>query len=235
MSEHCCHGNHGLEASEKQNIGVSGEQFEIAADFFKTVSDPTRIKIFWILCHSERCVIGLSEMLGISSPAVSHHLRSLRDCGLIDSRREGREVYYKIADNEISRTMHTMVESIMEIACPVSSGGSTSSETVRLVHDYLVEHLGERVTIEELSRKFHINATTLKEAFKAEYGMSIAAHTKEHRMEKAASLLRDSGQSISEIAKSVGFESQSRFTSAFREKYGVQPSEYRRELRSREA
>lgn len=234
MSEHCCHGHHGLYATEKQNLGVPSEQFETAAEFFKTVSDPTRIKMFWLLCHSERCVIGLSEMLGISSPAVSHHLRSLRDCGLIDSRREGREVYYKIADNEVSRTMHTMVESIMEIACPVGEGGATSADTVRKVHDYLVEHLGERVTIEELSRKFHINATTLKEAFKAEYGMSVAAHTREHRMEHAMMLLRESAMTVSEIAKSVGFESQSRFTSAFSEKYGILPSEYRKESRARE-
>lgn len=231
MSEHHCHGSHDLEIAEKQNIGVSGEQFEVAAEFFKTVSDPTRIKIFWILCHSERCVIGLSEMLGVSSPAVSHHLRSLRECGLIDSRRDGREVYYKIADNEVSRTMHTMVESIMKIACPAHEGGATSADTVRQVHDYLVEHLGERVTIEELSRKFHINATTLKEAFKAEYGMSIAAHTREHRMEKAYLLLRESSMTVSEIAKSVGFESQSRFSSAFAEKYGTSPSEYRRKMR----
>ena len=228
MSNHCCHGHHGLAAIEKQKLGVPSEQFETAAEFFKTVSDPTRIKIFWILCHSESCVIGLSEMLGISSPAVSHHLRSLRDCGLIDSRREGREVYYKIADNELSRTMHTMAESIMEIACPTHEGGATSADTVRQVHDYLVDHLGERVTIEELSRKFHINATTLKEAFKVEYGMSIAAHTREHRMEKAMLLLRESPMTVSEIAKSVGFESASRFSSAFAEKYGTRPSDYRR-------
>ncbi|MBO5702193.1 MAG: helix-turn-helix transcriptional regulator [Clostridia bacterium] len=123
--------------------------------------------------------------------------------------------------------MHSAVESIMEVACPADAAGSTSAETVRKVHDHLVAHLDERVTIEELSRMFHINATTLKEAFKAEYGTSLAAHIKEHRMEKAAVLLRESGMSVAEIAKIVGFESRSRFTTAFREKYGVLPSEYR--------
>jgi AraC-like DNA-binding protein len=108
--------------------------------------------------------------------------------------------------------------------------GATSAETVRKVHDYLVEHLSERVTIEELSRMFHINATTLKDAFKTEYGTSLAAHIKEHRMEKAATLLHESGMSVAEIAKIVGFESRSRFTTAFREKYGVLPSEYRSSL-----
>ena len=205
-------------------------QFETAAEFFKMMSDETRIHIFWILCHSEECGVGLSEKLGISGPAVAHHLRVLRECGLIDSRREGKEVWYKIADNEVSLAMHTAVEGVMEVACPESEGGRTSAETVRMVHDYLLEHLSERVTIEELSRMFHINATTLKEAFKAEYGTSLAAHIKEHRMEKAAHLLRESKMNVAEVAKSVGFESRSRFTTAFRERYGVLPSEYRSSL-----
>lgn len=232
MTKGCCHRHSGLEINNEHDIGVGAEQFSTAAEFFRMLSDPTRIKIFWILCHREECVIGLSELLGISSPALSHHLRILRECGLIDSRRDGKEVYYRIADSEIGMTMHTAVESIMEVACPVSRGGATSGETVRAVHDYLVEHLAERVTIEELSRMFHINPTTLKEAFKSEYGTSLAAHTKEHRMEKAAALLREGGLSISEIARMVGFESQSRFTSAFRETYGLLPSEYRRNLPS---
>lgn len=215
MSKRCCHG-----------LDHSG-QFEIAAEFFRSLCDETRIKIFWILCHSEECGIGLSERLGISSPAVAHHLRVLRECGLIESRREGREVYYRLADSETAVRMHSAVESIMEVTCPIDSGGETRADTARKVHDYLVEHLDERVTIEELSRMFHINATTLKEAFKAEYGTSLAAHMKEHRMEKAASLLRESRMSVSEIAKSVGFESRSRFTTAFKEAYGVLPSEYR--------
>jgi AraC-like DNA-binding protein len=202
-------------------------QFGQAAEFFKMLGDETRIKIFWILCHSEECGVGLSERLGISSPAAAHHLRILRECGLIDSRRDGKEVYYRLADSETAVRMHSAVESIMEISCPSDSLGATSAETVRKVHDYLVEHLSERVTIEELSRMFHINATTLKEAFKTEYGTSLAAHIKEHRMEKAATLLRESGMSVAEIAKIVGFESRSRFTTAFRERYGVLPSEYR--------
>ncbi len=232
MTDRCCHRHTGLKIDSERDLGVSVEQFDTAAEFFRMLGDQTRIKIFWILCHREECVIGLSELLGISSPALSHHLRILRECGLIDSRRDGKEVYYRIADSEIGMTMHNAVESIMEVACPVSRGGSTSAETVRAVHDYLVEHLGERVTIEELSRMFHINPTTLKEAFKSEYGTSLAAHTKEHRMEKASALLREGTLSISEIAKSVGFESQSRFTSAFREKFGLLPSEYRRNLPS---
>lgn len=221
MSKKCCHKRYCGSAIEERN-------FDSAAEFFRMLGDETRIKIFWILCHSEECVIGLSEMLGISSPAVSHHLRVLRECSLIGSRRDGKEVYYKIADSAVSIAMHSAVESIMDVACPAESPNVTSTDTVRKVHDYLVDHLDERITIEELSRMFHTNATTLKEAFKSEYGTSLAAHIKEHRMEKAELLLRNSEMNISEIAKSVGFESGSRFTAAFKEKYSMLPSEYRR-------
>ena len=56
--------------------------FEAAAQLFKYLSDPTRVRLFFILCHSEKCVIQLSECMEMSSPALSHHLRPLRAAGL---------------------------------------------------------------------------------------------------------------------------------------------------------
>ena len=211
------------------HTAIDNENFESAAEFFKMLGDGTRLKIFWILCHGEECGAHLAEMLGITAPAAAHHLSLLRECGLIVPRRDGKEVYYRLADSEMGRAMHAAVESVTELACPESEGGRTSAETVRRVHDYLLENLSERVTIEELSRKFHINPTTLKRAFKEEYGSSIAAHTKEHRMERAEVLLREGNMSVSDAARAVGFDSASRFTSAFKEKYGISPSEYRRQ------
>ena len=71
--------------------------FQVVADIFKQLGDPTRIRIFWLLCHCEECVINISAMMNMSSPAVSHHLRPLKNSGLIVSRREGKEVYYRAA------------------------------------------------------------------------------------------------------------------------------------------
>ena len=53
-----------------------------------------------------------------SSPAVSHHLRVLRGCHLIVSRREGKEVYYRAADNPQAQLLHKTMEQVMAIACP---------------------------------------------------------------------------------------------------------------------
>lgn len=98
---------------------------------------------------------------------------------------------------------------------------------MREVHDYLNSHLDQKITIDKLAMQFHINTTTLKQAFREVYGMSIAAHMRKHRMEKAADLLSSTSQSIQEIAARVGYSSQSRFALVFREEYGITPTEYR--------
>lgn len=92
--------------------------FQTVADIFKQLGDTTRIRIFWLLCHCEECVINISAMLEMSSPAVSHHLRPLKNSGLIVSRREGKEVYYRAADTPQSQLLHQMIEQVMEIVCP---------------------------------------------------------------------------------------------------------------------
>ncbi|MCI8594690.1 MAG: winged helix-turn-helix transcriptional regulator [Oscillospiraceae bacterium] len=94
--------------------------FQTVAEVFKQLGDTTRIRIFWLLCHCEECVLNISAMLEMSSPAVSHHLRTLKASGLIVSRRDGKEVYYRAADTEESRLLHQMIEQVMEITCPQS-------------------------------------------------------------------------------------------------------------------
>ena len=104
---------------------------------------------------------------------------------------------------------------------------SEQIETIRKIHKQLAEHMEQRFTIESLSKQYLINPTTLKTMFKSVYGTSIAAHMKEHRMERAAKLLRETGLSIAEIAGSVGYDSQSRFTAAFKAHWGKLPKDYR--------
>lgn len=62
-------------------------------------------------------MLNIAALLNMSSPAVSHHLRPLKNSGLITSRREGKEVYYKAADTEQTRLLHDMMEKVMQITC----------------------------------------------------------------------------------------------------------------------
>lgn len=209
------------------------KEFGIVSEVFAQLSDPTRLRIFWMLCHCEACVINIAAMLNMSSPAVSHHLRILRSTGLIVSRREGKEVFYRAAESEVAQLLHHMIEQTMSITCPEDAEllSDCRADQVALIHDvheYLIQHLDEKITIEMLSRRFHINATTLKSVFKSVYGESLAAHIKAHRMERAAELLRETGLPIAEVAQHVGYDSQSKFSSAFKAQHGVLPKEYRR-------
>ena len=94
------------------------ESFQEVANLCRLLSDNSRVRIFWLLCHCEECVINLSSMVEMSSPAVSHHLKQLKAGGLIVSRRDGKEVYYKAAETERAQLLHHMIEAMVEIACP---------------------------------------------------------------------------------------------------------------------
>ena len=116
--------DHGLN-NEKQIMEHMPGENEIAgvSEAMKQLGDPSRLRIFWLLCHCEECVINLSSMVDMSSPAVSHHLKQLKAARLIVSRREGKEVYYKAAETEQAQLLHHMIEAMVEIACPSSAGG----------------------------------------------------------------------------------------------------------------
>lgn len=107
-------------------------------------------------------------------------------------------------------------------------------EIIRQIHDRLIGNLEQRCSIEELSRQYLMNPTTLKQMFKTVYGTSIAAHIREHRMEAAARLLAQTDMSIADVARQVGYDSQSRFSAAFKAYYGMLPKEYRRKCASQE-
>ena len=94
------------------------DDFRIPSDIFRLLGDSSRLRIFWILCHCEECVINISAMMDMSSPAVSHHLKVLKAGRLIVSRRDGKEVYYRAADTKEAALLHRMSEELLKITCP---------------------------------------------------------------------------------------------------------------------
>ncbi|MDO4634146.1 MAG: metalloregulator ArsR/SmtB family transcription factor [Eubacteriales bacterium] len=111
------HNHHQETADYLENMPQTTE-FQAASDVFKLLGDTSRIRIFWLLCHCEECVINISSIVEMSSPAVSHHLRLLKTSGLIVSRREGKEMYYKAADTPTAQLLHETIEQMIHLACP---------------------------------------------------------------------------------------------------------------------
>lgn len=71
------------------------------AELFKALDDPTRLKIINALLLAEMCVCDISALLNMTQPAISHHLKVLRQTQLIKYRREGKIVYYSLDDDHV--------------------------------------------------------------------------------------------------------------------------------------
>lgn len=105
---------------EKVLRKMPGEaNFIDAAEVFSQLSDATRLRILWVLSHSEQCVTNIAAAVGMSDPAVSHHLRILKKAGVVVSRRVGKEVHYTLAGTEEAQLMHRMIDDVFEMNCPV--------------------------------------------------------------------------------------------------------------------
>lgn len=79
-----------------------------ASAFLKKLSNPDRLMIACALVGVERSVRELEDALGIRQPGLSQQIAELRDAGLITGRREGKQVFYRLADPRVETFMHTM-------------------------------------------------------------------------------------------------------------------------------
>ena len=84
------------------------------ADFFKVFGDSTRIKILYVLLCSEMCVCDLAQILNMTQSAISHQLRMLKQMDLVKNRREGKTVFYSLADSHIVTILNQGMEHIEE-------------------------------------------------------------------------------------------------------------------------
>ena len=84
------------------------------ADFYKIFGDTTRVKILYALDKSELCVCDISALLGMSVSAVSHQLRTLRESDLVRTKRQGKVIYYSLADDHVKSILECGIEHIKE-------------------------------------------------------------------------------------------------------------------------
>lgn len=90
------------------------------SDFFKILGDSTRTRIVCALDESEMCVCDLASLLNMTKSAISHQLRSLRQANLVKNRREGKNVFYSLADEHVKEIFEKGLEHIREETKPSS-------------------------------------------------------------------------------------------------------------------
>ena len=116
MGEHICGDN-----TVHQDIvdRVSGEMPDEsalydAAELLKVFGDPTRLRIISALCRSELCVCDIARLLGMTQSAISHQLRVLKQARLVNTRRDGKTIYYSLDDDHVYNIISQGIEHVQE-------------------------------------------------------------------------------------------------------------------------
>lgn len=103
------------ETVHRVNEIMPGEEelFDLA-ELFKIFGDSTRIRILYVLFESDMCVCGIAELLGMTQSAISHQLQVLKKAKLVKYRREGKTIFYSLADGHVRTILDQGMEHITE-------------------------------------------------------------------------------------------------------------------------
>lgn len=91
--------------------------------FLRCIGQPTRLRIIKLLSQGEMCVGDICQALGKEQPLTSHHLRNLRECGIVRARQETQKVYYRLADSDLA-SMVMLSEGIVTRLAPCQPKGT---------------------------------------------------------------------------------------------------------------
>ena len=112
----CCDFIHAHEEIvERVRSRIPGEDtlYDLA-ELFRIFGDSTRIRILYVLFESEMCVCDIAQLLGMTQSAISHQLRSLKNAQLVKARREGKTVFYSLADDHVKTIINQGFEHVCE-------------------------------------------------------------------------------------------------------------------------
>ncbi len=115
MSEICeIHEEHRELIEKAMERMPEDEEMLMAADFFDALGNPTRLKILMAIMEVELCTCDLSAVTGLSTSAISHQLRILKDRRIVAYRKEGRNVFYRLDDRHIREILRKAMEHLSE-------------------------------------------------------------------------------------------------------------------------
>ncbi|MBR4081685.1 MAG: winged helix-turn-helix transcriptional regulator [Clostridia bacterium] len=97
-----------------RSVQPDTEQLLRLAELFKIFGDGTRVRILYVLLEAEVCVCHLAQALGMTQSAVSHQLRILRQAHLVKTAREGKTIFYSLADDHVATLLRQGMEHVCE-------------------------------------------------------------------------------------------------------------------------
>ena len=145
---------------------------------------------------------------------------------------------YEVDENLRSEYLKVKLLELMYVLHQISLSGATVSNTsiprsqaelVKLVSEYISMNIQSKLTLETLSKRFHVSESYLQNSFRSVYGMPVISFIRMQKMQSAAQILIHTTRSIDEIAEEYGYINESKFSAAFKKIMGDSPSTYRRE------
>ena len=138
-----------------------------------------------------------------------------------------------VRDMEVHETLSRLLTLIMKDCWkePGAASAAGGAGTLREVRQYLTEHYGEKITLDQLSERFFLNKYYLTRLFRSTYGITISDYILELRIRRAKELLRFSSESLEEIARLCGFYDLAYFSRKFKNAEGCSPSAFRKQWR----
>ena len=109
----CCEVHENLLQIVNETIPEENELYDLA-ELFKVFGDSTRIRILFVLFEAEVCVCDLAKALNMTQSAISHQLRILKQNKLVKNRREGKSIFYSLADSHVETVLAQGMEHISE-------------------------------------------------------------------------------------------------------------------------
>ena len=101
---------HPQRAAEVLATLLRDDQYDSLADYFRVLGEPSRVRLLHCLLNAELCVCDLAALANLSVAATSQHLRTLRNLHLVERRREGKVMWYSLADDHIRTLLHVTRE-----------------------------------------------------------------------------------------------------------------------------
>ena len=110
-----CDGNHSHEMVERVRQAMPDEDtlYDLT-ELFRIFGDSTRIRILYVLFEAEMCVCDIAAILGMTQSAISHQLRALKSARLVKGRREGKTIFYSLADDHVKAIIDQGLDHVAE-------------------------------------------------------------------------------------------------------------------------